>query len=876
MRIALSIILSLFLTSTTLAGPKVSTGSFPDWLAAIHPDNEKTPAPGDISDGYYYELLDMQIHLLRHTEYTHFIRHIVNESGVQDQSEVSITFSPEFQQVVFHRVRILRDGAVIDQLDPNRIKVVQEETDAGDFEYNGLKRAFITLKDVRKGDRIEVAYSVIGFNPIFGDRYTDEFSLGRSTAIGNYFKTVITAANRPLHITTLNGAPAPDQQRQGNTIVYRWSNPPLKTWESSSTAPDWYNDFPTVYITEYNSWQEVVGWGLTTFHHYQYPLPAGLQQKIAAWRQTAGGNKDLLANLATRFVQNDVRYLGLEIGPHTEQPHTPAEVYTGRFGDCKDKALLLSVILQHEGIPACVALVNTTTGRRLPTEAPSPGEFDHAIVAIQRPGGMWLFVDPTMSGQRGELTDLFIPDYGYALLLRDGQDSLQRIRPGQVYDYFVQEQLDARYDDTSKFTVTSTYNGGAADKIRGELAETSMKDLQESYTKYYASEFENIHTDGAITWTDDSLKDQLTVKEFYAIPSVWTVDRKGRRSCDFQAKLINEFLPDPSTAPTDAPFGLTWPIHIHYTLHLSLPENWSFGSEALHIKNDAYQFDFTPETNGKEMTLHYNLVTFDDHIPAAAVAQYKADYKTMTDKIFFQLYNDGDPSSAADPSSATDPSSAVGPSSAADPSSGHTNSDLAYIARQSARPCWPAIWLTFFYALFFSRLFVYFNSRSEDTHYAPGSGYPIGGWIMFLGISITLGLLFDAIQFLQSNYYSYNNWIAWQNAGGVSLEYLYLGQLAIHLNFMAIAGAVLYWFLRKRDIFPRMFIWYMGILLSGRLLLIALFYSIHIPSPLTAYRDDLPWAFARTAVYAAIWVSYVLRSDQVRSTFLEPYRQDLI
>jgi len=842
MRIALSIILyTLFLTDNSLAGPKVSTGSFPDWLAAIHPDNEKKPASGDISDGYYYELLDMQIYLLRHTEYTHFIKHIVNESGVQDQSEVSVTFSPEFQQVIFHSVRILRDGAVLDQLDPNRIKVVQEETDAGNFEYNGLKRAFITLKDVRKGDRIEAAYSIIGFNPVFGDRYTYEFSLGRSTAIGNYFKTVITAANRPLHISTLNGAPAPDQQRQGNTIVYRWSNPPLKTWESSSTAPDWYNDFPTVYITEYNSWQEVVGWGLRTFHHYQYALPAGLQQKIAAWRQTAGGNKDLLANLATRFVQNDVRYLGLEIGPHTEQPHTPAEVYTGRFGDCKDKALLLSVILQHEGIPACVALVNTATGRRLPTVAPSPGEFDHAIVAIQRPGDIWLFVDPTMSGQRGELTDLFIPDYGYALLLRDGQDSLQRIRPGQVYDYFVQEQLEARYDDTSKFTVTSTYNGGAADKIRGELAETSMKDLQESYTKYYASEFEGIHTDGAITWTDDSLKDQLTVKEFYTIPRVWTVDRKGRRSCDFQAKLINEFLPDPSTAPIDAPFGLTWPIHIHYTLHLSLPENWSFGSEALHIKNDAYQFDFTPETNGKEMTLRYNLVTFDDHIPAAAVAQYKADYKTMADKIFFQLYNDGDPSSVANPSS-------------------------------TARPCWPAIWLTFFYALFFSRLFVYFNSRSEDTHYAPGSGYPIGGWIMFLGVSITLGLLFDAIQFLQSNYYSYNNWIAWQNAGGVSLEYLYLGQLAIHLSFMAIAGAVLYWFLRKRDIFPRMFIWYMGILLSGRLLLIALFYSIHIPSPLTAYRDDLPWAFARTAVYAAIWVSYVLRSGQVKSTFLEPYR----
>jgi hypothetical protein len=150
--------------------------------------------------------------------------------------------------------------------------------------------------------------------------------------------------------------------------------------------------------------------------------------------------------------------------------------------------------------------------------APSPGEFDHAIVAIQRPAGAWLFVDPTMSGQRGELTDLFIPDYGYALLLRDGQDSLQRIRPGRRYDYFVQEQLDARYDDTSKFTVTSTYTGGAADKIRRELAETSMKDLQESYTKYYASEFEGIHADGAITWSDDSLKNQLNSQRILCHP----------------------------------------------------------------------------------------------------------------------------------------------------------------------------------------------------------------------------------------------------------------------------------------------------------------------------------------------------------------------
>jgi hypothetical protein len=142
-------------------------------------------------------------------------------------------------------------------------------------------------------------------------------------------------------------------------------------------------------------------------------------------------------------------------------------------------------------------------------------------------------------------------------------------------------------------------------------------------------------------------------------------------------------------------------------------------------------------------------------------------------------------------------------------------------------------------------------------------------------LSIGAGLLLDAFQLLQANYYSYNNWTAYATAGGSALQYLYLGQLAIQLNFVAGAGAVLYWFLKKRDIFPRMFIGYAAIVLTGRLLLIALFYGSPIPAALNSYRSDLPWAFARTSVYAAIWVSYILRSGQVKSTFLEPFRQGI-
>jgi Domain of Unknown Function with PDB structure (DUF3857)/Protein of unknown function (DUF2569) len=842
MRIA-STILFLFLTLPTYATPNVHTGAQPDWLVPGHPDLTRQPPAEEISDGYYYELDDLQVNLILHTEYTHFIKHIINATGVQGESEISVTFSPQFQQVVFHRICILRNDGILDQLKPSRIKIVQEETDASDFEYNGLKRAFLTLTDVRKGDRIEVAYSIIGFNPVFGKKYSARQYFTHPTAICNYSRSIISTPDRPLHIITRNNAPAPTEQRIGGRLIYQWIDPPLKDDDDASDTPSWYNSLPLISVTEYKDWHEVVDWGLTTFNHYQFSLPAPLLEKMAAWRKSAAGNKDVFANLATRFVQNDIRYLGLEIGENTHRPHPPADVFNGRFGDCKDKALLLSVILQKEDIPAYATLINTTEGPNLPITAPSPRVFDHVIVAIHRPDSSWLYIDPTLSDQRGELSELYIPDYGYTLLLRDGEDSLRTVPPARINEYHIVENLNAKYYDSSRFTVNTTYIGGAADKVRRMYEEESRKDIEDGYLKYYFW-LTGVLRERPLGYSDDSLRNELTIKEFYSVPNLWTIDKNDKRSFDFMVKMIRDYLPDPPEGKSGAPLALGNQVRVHYTLNIDLPEEWTFTSGPLHLRNKAYEFDFKPLTHGKLMTLSYTLTTFADHIDSASIPQYRKDYKEMDDRLSFSLYKESNTSTESIDSQPIHP----------------------------LHPCWPAIWLTFFYALLFSRLFIYLNTRSADNLYAAGAGYPLGGWLLILGLSIGAGLFLDIWQLFRANFYSADNWIAWSGTGGTGLQYLYLGQLVIQLNFIAGAGAVMFWFLKKRDIFPRMFVWYAAIVLAGRLALIGLFYSVNIPDTLAAYRSDLPWAFVRTSVYATIWVTYVLRSGQVKNTFLEPFR----
>lgn len=85
------------------------------------------------------------------------------------------------------------------------------------------------------------------------------------------------------------------------------------------------------------------------------------------------------------FMQTDIRYMGIEIGIGGYQPHAAADVFRARYGDCKDKATLLSAMLEQAGIHSDYVLINTRHGIVAP-EAPSTF-FNHAILAVEVPDG---------------------------------------------------------------------------------------------------------------------------------------------------------------------------------------------------------------------------------------------------------------------------------------------------------------------------------------------------------------------------------------------------------------------------------------------------------------------------------------------------------
>ncbi|HKV91583.1 MAG TPA: DUF3857 domain-containing transglutaminase family protein [Candidatus Angelobacter sp.] len=133
----------------------------------------------------------------------------------------------------------------------------------------------------------------------------------------------------------------------------------------------------------YRNWSEIGSWYTQLTTGVRDASPA-LQQKI---QELAPANLPLLERIKAlaRFAQQDVRYVAIEIGIGGYKPHPAADIFSHRYGDCKDKATVLSSMLAQIGVKSYYIIVNDERGMVIKDSPASPEEFNHVILAISLP-----------------------------------------------------------------------------------------------------------------------------------------------------------------------------------------------------------------------------------------------------------------------------------------------------------------------------------------------------------------------------------------------------------------------------------------------------------------------------------------------------------
>jgi hypothetical protein len=93
-------------------------------------------------------------------------------------------------------------------------------------------------------------------------------------------------------------------------------------------------------------------------------------------------------------LSNRCRYIAVEVGIGGWMPHSAAETYDKRYGDCKDLATMYASMMEKAGIDVHPALIETRDEGRAKPDFPSLLEFNHFIL-FYLTGTDTVWVDPT-------------------------------------------------------------------------------------------------------------------------------------------------------------------------------------------------------------------------------------------------------------------------------------------------------------------------------------------------------------------------------------------------------------------------------------------------------------------------------------------------
>ena len=138
-------------------------------------------------------------------------------------------------------------------------------------------------------------------------------------------------------------------------------------------------------VSGFSNWQQMGTWYRNLITGRLDASPE-VKQKAAALTASATTPQDKMKALA-EFVQKDIRYVAIELGIGGWQPHPATEVFSHRYGDCKDKATLMGSMLHEVGVESFYVIINTQRGAVTPETPAHVGGFNHAILAIKLPDG---------------------------------------------------------------------------------------------------------------------------------------------------------------------------------------------------------------------------------------------------------------------------------------------------------------------------------------------------------------------------------------------------------------------------------------------------------------------------------------------------------
>ncbi len=208
------------------------------------------------------------------------------------------------------------------------------------------------------------------------------------------------------------------EEKLKKETIYKWTISNRKPLTNYYDAPDSRHYVPHViiYITGFdkdNVRQPFLG-NLNELYSWNYSFTKDLNKssvpeiKKLVDSLTKNEKDDYKkASSIYKWVQNHIKYIAFENDIEGFRPRQAADVFSKRYGDCKDMSSILTQMLTLAGLSAHYTWIGTRDIPYLYTELPSPIVDNHMISSLKL-NGKWYFVDGTNAYANLDLPPAFI------------------------------------------------------------------------------------------------------------------------------------------------------------------------------------------------------------------------------------------------------------------------------------------------------------------------------------------------------------------------------------------------------------------------------------------------------------------------------------
>lgn len=610
------------------------------------------PAPTDAAspEGAAVRIIytDFQIRMTAAGDenYTGYRLKILKPEGLP-LANISATWNPSTDDLVIHRLRLIRGDQVIDVLASDKFEVIQRENNLENDMLDGQLTATLQVPGVEVGDELEFAATLRRRETVFGNRSHGFAQLPIVSTAGAHRIRLIWSGDKKVRLSgTPDLGPLKVSDRVGeHELVYEMKAPASVVL--TDNAPPRFNVRRLIEYSEFADWSEVSGAMAPLYDKASQLAPDSPIRAEAARIAKAGSDPEARARAALQLVQDRIRYVYVGLDGGNYRPASADDTWKRRFGDCKAKTVLLMALLRELGIQSEAVLVNSKGADGADQRLPTPQLFDHVLVRTVI-GGKTYWLDGTRLGDRQLSTSLKVPSR-WVLAVKASAAKLEAA-PQEApvlprSSVLVDIDATAGSDKPAKVFIEEVNRTEQAPVLRIALAGLSREDADRQLKAYWRQN-DSWLDPATVSWRYDDLQQALILTARGDGKMDWEGNAKDGRALDVMSAGFSPpaQMRRPAEQDQTAPWTVDFPSFTRWTTIIRLPPaaakfRWRLYDDPMDVKLAGVSYHREAELQGGVVRSTMSIRSYEPEATAEQAKELNDKLPTFNNMIS-RVYED--------------------------------------------------------------------------------------------------------------------------------------------------------------------------------------------------------------------------------------------